>query len=201
MNEVLPLSFYCHDDVVSISRDLLGKVLCTRIDGLLATGMIVETEAYSDIERACHAFGGRRTARTETFYQWGGVSYVYLCYGIHHLFNIITNAPDRADAVLIRAIAPIDGVAIMAARRNIAIDSPRLTAGPGTVTTALGITKLHNSLSLHSDTIWVEDRGIAISSAQIMTTTRIGVEGAGADGLLPWRFFVQGNRYVSSRRR
>ena len=103
MPSKLPVSFYRRSDVTLVAKELLGKVLCTNINGQLTSGIIVETEAYSQSERACHAYGAKRTPRTEIFYNDGGLSYVYLCYGIHYLFNIITNQAHTADAVLIRA--------------------------------------------------------------------------------------------------
>src|SRR6267154_5535370 len=108
-------SFYLRGNVVRIAQELLGKILYTRVKGRLAAGMIVETEAYSQTEKGCHAFRGM-TARNEVMFGSGGVSYVYLCYGIHHLFNIVTNVEGIADAVLIRAIEPYSGKNHMLAR-------------------------------------------------------------------------------------
>ncbi len=111
--------FYQREDVLSISRELLGKILCTNFDGKFTNGMIVETEAYAgETDHASHAYGGRRTNRTETMYSPGGTAYVYLCYGIHHLFNVVTNAEDNPHAILIRAIEPIKGIESMLQRRN-----------------------------------------------------------------------------------
>ena len=138
----LPKAFYLRPNVVQISRDLLGKFLYTNIDGILTGGMIVETEAYSgENDKACHAHLGRRTNRTEIMYAEGGVAYVYLIYGIYNLFNIITNEKDKADAVLIRAIEPTEGLKEMQLRRNLSRVQPNLTAGPGLLTQALGITR------------------------------------------------------------
>jgi DNA-3-methyladenine glycosylase len=115
----LALEFYSRKDVELIARQLLGKVLCSNIEGDITCGMIVETEAYAGItDRASHAYGGRRTARTEIMYRPGGTAYVYLCYGIHHLFNVVTNVQDQPHAVLIRAIEPIEGIDVMLKRRK-----------------------------------------------------------------------------------
>src|SRR3954469_4711741 len=112
----LPLSFYLRKDVVKISKELLGKVLVTNWRGELTSGRIVETEAYEgEIDKASHAFKGR-TARTEVIFGEGGRAYVYLCYGIHQMFNIVTNRNDIPHAILIRAVEPIQGIDIMLKR-------------------------------------------------------------------------------------
>jgi len=198
----LTKDFYIRDDVVQISRDLLGKVLCTRLNpdimsghgGKITAGKIIETEAYAGAEdKASHAYGNRRTKRTQIMFRQGGVAYVYLCYGIHSLFNVVTNVEDIPDAILIRAIEPLEGIDIMRRRRNL---SNILTAGPGTLSKALGIKYTHTGTDLCEDKIWIEDRGIAIAIAQkdIITGTRIGVNYAGKDALLPWRFRVKGKK-------
>ncbi len=195
----LPDEFYRRGDVVRIARELTGKVLCTRLDGVLTSGIITEVEAYCGRnDRASHANDGLRTARTETMYRSGGVAYVYLCYGIHHLFNVVTNVEGQADAVLIRAIEPLDGQQTMLTRRNKATVSPALTAGPGRLTQALGITtQQHNGASLSGGTLWIEDRGIVIPDDSIAASPRIGVDYAGAHAKREWRFFVDGSRWVS----
>ncbi len=197
MASKLPLSFYRRDDVTLIARELLGKVLCTNFDGVLTSGIIVETEAYSQREKACHAFGGKRTPRTEVFYNDGGLSYVYLCYGIHYLFNIITNAADTADAVLVRAIEPVDGVETMLRRRKMNKMEYRIGAGPGSVSQALGLNKHHNALDLTEDHVWLERRGIRVPEDQIIASPRVGVDYAGDDALLPWRYRIAGSLWVS----
>ena len=188
MSTTLDKSFYTRDDVTVIARQLLGKVLCTRIDGILTSGIIVETEAYSQSERACHAYGGKRTPRTEIFYHDGGLSYVYLCYGIHYLFNVITNRSHIADAVLIRALEPLDGVETMLERRGMDKIAHRITAGPGSVSRAMGIDKSHNGLDMTRDQLCIEDRGISYRKSQIVASPRVGVDYAGEDALLPWRY-------------
>ena len=106
-------------DVVGIARELLGKVVCTRIDGELTTALITETEAYAGVtDKASHAYGDRRTKRTEPMYSTGGVAYVYLCYGIHHLFNVVTNKKDVPHAILVRSGKPLSGIKLMLERRQ-----------------------------------------------------------------------------------
>ncbi len=193
----LSKEFYTRDDVTLIARELLGKVLCTNIDGKLSCGIIVETEAYSQRERACHAYGGKRTARTEIFYNDGGLSYVYLCYGIHYLFNVITNYAHTADAVLIRAIEPLDGIEEMLARRGMDKIAHRIAAGPGSVSMAMGIEKHHNGLDMTHREIWIEDRGISYKKAHIIASPRVGVDYAGEDAKLPWRYRVKDSPWTS----
>ncbi|WP_266203972.1 DNA-3-methyladenine glycosylase [Pontibacter kalidii] len=197
----LPKEFYTRPDVVQLAQELLGKRLYTCVDGMLTGGMIVETEAYSgENDRACHAHLNRRTARTEIMYQEGGVAYVYLIYGMYHLFNIITNKKDKADAVLIRAIEPEMGVEEMVLRRGFQSIKPNLTAGPGVLSIALGIDRKLYGANLTGDTIWLEDKGTVLPEESIATGPRIGVEYAGEDAQLPWRFWVKGNKWVSKKR-
>lgn len=181
----LPRSFYLRPDVVGIARELLGKRLVSHIGGVRTAGIITETEAYAGpIDRASHAHGGRRTARNEVMYARGGTAYIYLCYGIHHLFNVVTNTKDIPHAVLIRAIHPTEGQAVMHERRG----GKRLTTGgPGTLTQALGIRTAHNGTDLLGDTLYIED-GPAPPDHLVVTGPRIGVDYAGADALLPYRY-------------
>ncbi len=188
---ILPKSFYRRADVVAIGRELLGKVLCTRINGGLAKAIITETEAYAGIgDRASHAYGGRRTARTEPMFAEGGIAYVYLCYGIHHLFNVVTNVAGTPDAVLIRGAIPAQGEKLMQRRRSKSKVDKTLMAGPGSVSQALGITTRLTGASLQSDRIWIEDAGIDPDSMTITTATRVGVAYAGPDAARPNRFIA-----------
>lgn len=187
--------------MVQLAQELLGKYLYTCVDGMLTGGMIVETEAYSgQNDRACHAHLNRRTARTEIMYSEGGVAYVYLVYGIYHLFNIITNEQDKADAVLVRAIEPEVGVEEMLLRRGFQSIKPNLTAGPGVLSIALGIDRKLYGADLTGDTIWLEDKGLVLPEESIAAGPRIGVDYAGEDALLPWRFWVKGNKWVSRKK-
>lgn len=186
----LKASYYQNPDVVSLAKDLIGKTLCTRIGGVLTAGIITETEAYAGVgDRASHAYGNRRTARTEVMYGRGGLSYVYLCYGIHRLFNIVTNVADVPHAVLIRAIYPIEGIPEILKRRGTGM-SPNVCVGPGKVTQALGIDLLHNNVSLGGNVVWVRDDGRQIDPQHITVGPRIGVDYAGDDAQLPYRFRV-----------
>ena len=195
---VLTSSFYTRADVLLIARELLGKVIVTNISGVVTAGMIVETEAYAGVtDRASHAFNNRRTQRTEVMYAQGGVAYVYLCYGIHHLFNVVTNKADVPHAVLIRGIEPQYGIDTMLSRRNFTLPKRQLTAGPGALSKALGITTQMTGLPLNGSVVRIEDRGLNFSPTEIVTTMRIGVDYAGADALLPYRFYISGNKYVS----
>lgn len=193
----LQQSFYTRPDVVQIARELLGKYLFTNIEGIITAGKIVETEAYNGrSDKACHAYH-RRTPRTETMYRTGGIAYVYLCYGIHHLFNIVTNEEGLADAVLIRGVEPVINVNEMCQRRGQEFPNRKLTAGPGVLAQALGIKRAMDGLSLLGDQVWVSERTSDHQSVDITTDRRIGVDYAGDDALLPWRFYLTGNMYVS----
>ncbi len=197
----LPEDFYLRKDVVKIARELLGKILVTNFDNILTAARIVETEAYNGaVDKASHAFGNRRTNRTEVMFGEGGFAYVYLCYGIHHLFNVVTNVKDTPHAVLIRAVEPIMGVEDMLIRTGKKILDNTLTRGPGNVSKALGIHTRHTGLHLLDDEIFIADDGFKIKPSQILATPRIGVDYAGADALLPYRFIVKGNPYVSGKK-
>ncbi|MEK6616519.1 MAG: DNA-3-methyladenine glycosylase [Bacteroidota bacterium] len=187
----LSRDFYTRNDVVKIAQELLGKVLFTKINGEITSGIIIETEAYAGItDRASHAFGNRRTERTEIMYSIGGTAYVYFCYGMHHLFNVVTNEKNIPHAVLIRAIKPLDGTELILKRRNKKKLEMKICSGPGTVSQGLGIKTFHTGTNLLSKIIWIEERGIKISKSDIIKKTRIGVDYAGADALLPYRFFT-----------
>ena len=194
----LALSYYLHQDVLFLAKDLLGKVLFTKIEDQVTAGVIVETEAYfGEIDKASHAYGGRRTNRTEIMYSEGGVSYVYLCYGIHHLFNIVTSVKNEPHAVLIRAIEPLIGTETMELRRNMPVTKSAISSGPGSAAKALGIDKTFNQKDLGGEEIWIEDHGIRYAENDIAATPRVGVAYAQEDAFLPWRFFLKGNKYVS----
>jgi DNA-3-methyladenine glycosylase len=193
--------FYDRKDVVKIARQLLGKILVTNLDGITTTGRIVETEAYNGIiDRASHAWSGRRTARNEVMYGEAGSAYVYLCYGIHHLFNVVTNSRDIPHAVLVRAIEPLQGIDIMLQRSGKKKIDHTLGSGPGNLSKALGIITAHSGTGLLSDRIFIADDGYALSRSRIMATPRIGVDYAGDDALLPYRFIVKDNPYISGKK-
>ncbi|GAL85399.1 3-methyladenine DNA glycosylase [Sporocytophaga myxococcoides] len=197
----LTKAFYTREDVITISKELLGKYLVTFIDGRLTSGMIVETEAYLGAEdKASHAYGNRKTKRTEPFYKEGGIAYVYMCYGIHYLFNIITNKTDIPHAVLIRALEPSEGLDAMLERRKKTKLQPELTAGPGALSVALGISANHNETDLSGNEIWVEDRGVIVKNNEIIASPRVGVAYAKEYALKPWRFRIKDNPYTSKAR-
>jgi DNA-3-methyladenine glycosylase len=193
----LPESFYKRTNVVTIARELLGKVLYTSIGGTVSGGVIVETEAYSWKEKGCHAYGGKKTARNEIMFEEGGFAYVYLCYGMHHLFNVVTNITGVPEAVLVRAIEPLTGKESMKERRGATLPELHLTSGPGKLTRALGIDRNFNGKFLLSDEIWIEDRLPGLTRRQIKASPRIGIDYAGDDAALPWRFSVRNNPWVS----
>lgn len=185
----LGADFYRRDDVVEVSRDLLGKVLCSSIDGRLTSALIVEAEAYAgEGDRASHAYGGRRTRRTEPMYADGGIAYVYLCYGIHHLFNVVTNREGTPHAILLRAGQPVSGLEYMLERRQKPAFDRTLLAGPGSLARALGISTADTGESLSGERIWIEDRGIDVDPGIVTSGPRVGVEYAGEDAMRPFRF-------------
>jgi len=197
----LPLAFYLQQDVVHIARSLLGKILHTQMDGLHTAGMIVETEAYNGIiDKASHAYGNRRTNRTEVMFAQGGIAYVYLCYGIHHLFNVVTNVEGVPHAVLIRALEPMHGIDIMMERRRkLKADHP-ITKGPGSVAQAMGFHTRHSGESLMGPAIWITEAMEEMNPKEIISSPRIGVDYAQEDALLPYRFYLANNPFVSGKK-
>jgi len=194
----LPLQFYQRTDVILIARELIGKVITTKIDGLITSGRIVETEAYIGLtDKASHSFGGRRTARNEHMYAPAGIAYVYICYGMHHLFNVVTNKKEIPDAVLIRAIEPLKGIDVMLKRSGKTALDNTLTKGPGNAAKALGISKMHSGTNLLGTDICIADDGFALNKQSIGSSKRIGVESAGAAAHYPYRFYLRNNRFVS----
>jgi DNA-3-methyladenine glycosylase len=197
----LPASFYDRPRVVTIARELLGKVLVTEFGGRLTSGRIVEVEAYNGIvDRASHAWSGRRTKRTEVMFGSGGTAYVYLIYGIHSLFNVVTGRKDVPHAVLIRALDPLEGIPVMLKRTGKAKLDHTLTKGPGNLSKALGLHTSNTGTPLLGDAIWIADDGYKPRRADIVAGPRIGVDYAGEDASLPYRFFIKGNPYVSGPR-
>ncbi|MDB5223742.1 MAG: DNA-3-methyladenine glycosylase [Chitinophagaceae bacterium] len=196
----LPLNFYKRKDVVAIARELLGKIIITNLEGVITSGRIIETEAYmAHIDKASHSFGGRRTAKNEHMYAHAGTAYVYICYGMHQMFNIVTNEKDIPDAVLIRAVEPLEGIDVMLQRTGKPKLDFTLTKGPGNVGKALGIFKKHSGLHLLDDEIYLADDGFKLKENDIGISKRIGVESAFPDSELPYRFYVRGNKYVSGK--
>lgn len=195
----LPLSFYLRDDVVQIARDLLGKVLVTDWGEGRTAGRIVETEAYQGTEdRASHASKGR-TERTDVMFGEGGKAYVYLCYGVHHMFNIVTNRQDTPDAVLIRAVEPLEGTDIMLRRTGKKKLDATLTSGPGRVGKAFGFHTSQCGFLLTGDELYIGDDGFRVAEESVGASPRVGVDYAGEHAAWHYRFFVKGNPYVSGK--
>ncbi len=203
----LPKSFYTRSDVVQIARELLGKYLVTDINDKITVGKIVETEAYCGaIDKACHAHLNKKTERTKIMFEEGGVAYVYLVYGMYKLFNIVTNEYGKADAVLIRAVEPIEGVETMLERRKMEKIKDKdgklklkrnLTAGPGVLSIAMGIDLFDYGQDLTENRIWIEDRREIIEENEIIASARVNIDYAQEDKDLPWRFRVKNNKWTS----
>lgn len=192
--------FYRRDDVLLIAKELLGKLLVTNREGMITSGRIVEVEAYNGItDKASHAYGGRRTKRNEVMYGAGGVAYVYLCYGIHHLFNVVTSQIETPHAILIRALEPVNGVDEMLRRSGKKRLDHTLTRGPGNMSKAMGIHIRHNNYKLTGRELFIADDGYRYIENEIVASPRIGVDYAGADAFLPYRLYIKGNPFVSGK--
>lgn len=205
----LPISFYQRTDVIQIAKELIGKILVTKYppagragNGVVTSGRIVEVEAYNGvIDKASHASGGRRTSRNEIMYGHGGFAYVYLCYGIHHLFNVVTNTEDVPHAILIRALEPMKGIDMMLKRTGKKKFDNTLTRGPGNVSKALGIFTEHSGQSLLSKDLFIAEDDFVLNRKDLGASPRIGVDYAGEDAELPYRFYIKGNAFVSGKPR
>ncbi|RXK59280.1 DNA-3-methyladenine glycosylase [Lacibacter luteus] len=192
----LGIDFYRRDDVALIAQELLGKYIVTNFDHQYSVGRIVETEAYAGIvDKASHAYNNRRTARTEIMFGEAGHAYVYLCYGIHHLFNVVCNIPGKADAVLIRGIEPVEGMPFMQQRFQKEKFNSSIGRGPGNVSKALGISTLHTGLQLQQQQLFLAEEIQAPFS--IMISPRIGVDYAGDHAKWLYRFFIEDHPQVS----
>lgn len=199
MAKRLPESFYAGEDVVRISKELLGTKLVTNFNNKRTSGIIVETEAYAGpVDKAAHSYGWKRTPRTEVMFAQGGVAYVYLCYGMYHLFNVVVSKKGLPHAILIRGIEPVEGIPIMLERCKKEKCTPKLTNGPGKLARALGIFKVHSGMSLiRNSPVWIEERKQPLAATDILASARIGVDYAEEDALLPYRFTIKGNLFVS----
>lgn len=199
MDKKLPREFYTRSDVLEVARDLLGKKLVVSgRNGSRTAGIIVETEAYRGPEdRASHAWNGRRTQRTETMYGLGGTAYVYFVYGMYNQFNVVTNIENIPHAVLVRALEPSEGLAIMRRRRR-GRSEKELTSGPGRLCLALGIDRKMDKADLLGERVWIEE-GVSLSPRQIARGPRIGIDYAEKWIDKPWRFWVKDNPFVSKR--
>lgn len=196
----LPLSFYLRDDVVQIAKELIGKVLVTNWNGEFTSGRIVETEAYAgEIDKASHASRGI-TPRTKVMYGEGGRAYVYLCYGIHQMFNIVTNKKGTPHAILIRGVEPIEGIDIMLKRTGKEKLDETLARGPGNVGKAFGFHTSQCGVSLIDDELYILDDGYKVSPSMIVSSKRIGVDYAGDHAEWHFRFYLKGNKFVSGKK-
>jgi DNA-3-methyladenine glycosylase len=201
MNRKLPREFYTRSNVVTVARELLGKLLVVpATNGERVSGKIVEVEAYrGPQDRAAHSYGGRRTKRTETMYGVGGTAYVFFVYGMYYQFNIVTNAAEFPHAVLIRALEPVEGIDLMRKRRHGQPDH-NLTNGPGKLSIALAIDRKLDGADLLRDRVWLEDAK-QIPRSRIASGPRIGIDYAEEWIHKPWRFWIKGNPYVSRQTR
>jgi DNA-3-methyladenine glycosylase len=195
----LPREFYTRSNVLKVARDLLGKLLVVPAsDGTWVSGMIVEAEAYrGPQDRASHAYGGRRTPRTETMYQIGGVAYIFFIYGMYNQFNVVTNVEGIPHAILIRALEPVEGIELMKLRR--ARQSERnLTNGPGKLCIALGLDRTFDRADLLGNKVWIEE-GERVPRSRIVSGPRVGIDYAEEWVDKPWRFWIKDNPFVSRR--
>jgi len=200
MKKRLKQSFYVREDVLQISKELLGKYLVSCFEGQKTGGKIVETEAYrAPDDKACHAYQNLNTKRTSVMFERGGLAYVYLCYGVHHLFNVVTAKRGMAHAVLIRAIEPVDNLPLMLERRSKKIINRQLAGGPGVLSQALGITTRYSGCSLFEDSshVWIEDRGEKLTEKEIIASPRVGVAYAQECALWNWRFRIIDSKWTS----
>ncbi len=198
IGEKLSREFYTRCDTLLVARDLLGKRLVVPApDGARMAGRIVETEAYMGAEdKASHAFGNRRTARTAMMFCEGGVAYVYLIYGMYYQFNVVTGVESVPDAVLIRAVEPEEGLELMRSRRPVKQDR-NLTSGPGKLCAAFGLNRSYNGADLLGEQLWIEQGARDVKPNEIVAGPRIGIAYAEEFVEKPWRFWVRGNLYVS----
>ena len=198
MKNKLPIDFYRQADVVSVARQLIGKLVYSNIGGEITGGIIVETEAYcGPHDRGSHAYNNKRTARNEMMYKAGGIAYMYICYGIHNMLNIVTGDEGMSHAALIRAIQPLTGLKVMRERRGIFNNDKRLCQGPGALAKSMGLLKLHNGTDLQGDLIWLADEAINYADGDIVASARVGMNFDGPYKTIPWRFYLKGSAYVS----
>ncbi|QAT41192.1 DNA-3-methyladenine glycosylase [Clostridium sp. JN-9] len=204
----LSRKFYSRD-AREVSIDLLGKILVHDINGIKLKGRIVETEAYiADLDKASHAYGGRRTARNEALYGKPGISYVFSIYGLYYCFNVITKKEESAEGVLVRALEPVDGLDEIARLRFktsydklTRLQVKNLTSGPSKLCMALNITKENNMEDLCGDKLYIEyDKNEDPNNKfEIVHTKRIGIDYAEEAKDFLWRYYIKDNPYVSKK--
>ena len=194
---IIQKDFYLNNDPVDLAKNLLGKILCTNIDNKLTKGIIVETEAYKgESDRASHAYPNKMTKRNAIMFEAGGAAYVYLIYGMYHLFNVVASQKGKANAVLIRALEPVKGMDMMM-YRNKKSKLKGITSGPGLLSKAMGIDMSLYGESLEGNRVWIEYPPNKDKKVDIVHSIRIGVDYAGNDALLPWRFYLKNNCWIS----
>lgn len=192
-------SEFLKDPFIIAREILLGATLYSRIRGQLTAGRIVEIELYmGDCDRACHAYPNKKTPRTAVMFKAGGRAYAHLIHGIHTMLNVVISGRNQPNGILIRALEPLEGIDIMAKRRGLD-DVISLCNGPGKLTQALGITVKHNGIDLCGDKIWLEAPATPIASDMIIIGPRIGIDYAGPDVDLPWRFTIKESEFISAK--
>ncbi|MGE5552885.1 MAG: DNA-3-methyladenine glycosylase [Betaproteobacteria bacterium] len=196
----LPRSFY-ERRALDLAPDLLGRILVHHAPEGRTSGIIVEVEAYvGPLDRAAHSYGGRPTRRTRVMFGPPGRAYVFFVYGMHYCFNVVAAGEGEPEAVLVRAVEPLEGIELMALRRRLPVkterDLIRLTNGPGKLAAALGIDMTHYGIDLTGDRLFLEE-GQPVLPEKIVASPRIGVAYAGEWADRPWRFSVAGSPYVS----
>ncbi|MBN6187189.1 DNA-3-methyladenine glycosylase [Aneurinibacillus sp. BA2021] len=201
----MPRDFY-RRDTLTVARELLGKHLVHMVEGVPRAGKIVETEAYIGPEdKGAHTYNGRRTQRNEVMYGPPGYAYVYLIYGMYNCVNVVTNEVEKPEAVLIRALEPVQGLTDMAEARFGRSESLTsrerisLSNGPGKLCQALGITRAHNGFDLCGNELFITEPSAAEEGIEIVETTRINIDYAEEAALYPWRFYIKDNPFVSRK--
>jgi DNA-3-methyladenine glycosylase len=197
----LPRSFYIRS-TLTVTKELLGKILVRNIGGTILSGRIVETEAYLYNDPASHSFRGE-TDRNRVMFGTGGYLYVYFTYGMHYCANVVANRAGRGEAVLIRAIEPMEGIEVMVIKRKKKDGAHRkgelhlknLTNGPAKLAQAMGLTTVHTGTDLLGEEIFITE-GEPISRSSIVAATRIGISTAKEK---KWRFYIKGNEWVSKK--
>lgn len=195
MGTKLSSEFY-RRNTQTVARQLLGKKLVHQVNGQRLSGLITETEAYLGIkDRACHSFGGRSTERIQSMYLDGGHAYVYFIYGMYFCFNVVTRSDRHPEAVLIRALEPLEGIEQMEINRN-ENNIKKLANGPGKLCLALDINKKQDGLSLLGDEIFIEDYQ-NVPRTKIVSRPRVGISSAQEAVLWPLRFYIKESKFIS----
>lgn len=202
---IIEKDFY-QRDALNVAKEILGDYLVREVDGRKIKSIIVETESYiGALDKACHAYNYKKTERTKPLFEEGGIAYVYFIYGLYHCLNIVTNIKDEPEAVLIRAVEPIDNLDYLSnVRFNknydelTKIQKKNLTNGPSKLCTALNITKKENYMEFYKEgSLYIEYN--PNKNFEIVEATRIGIDYAEEAKDFPWRFYIKDNMYVSKK--